>query len=520
MPEVYSKLLQVVPPEAGYIEPLFLELLKNWIGTRWASGEEWFLPGESSTVASQDGSIFRWEPFTSQDSFLYEFTWRHPHGSDQNITWATQVSLYKDGDGARLSVRVWNTGPDHGEEGLLLTTRPKFLASLPDFLNVRHLDGSMLSVGSRRVDEEGFPYFVRYELLESRRIHPVLLISPAGDGSYPMAPDALAAEFITLAEVVHAESPKSTFSLTHELDGARLSCYNGAVRVYLPGFTKEADPLRHPLLLPRQIKDRKSRVRLAQYLARLSVRYYEPDDAIPKLRDLRALHDDQRRRAQLNHAYSAASKAGDAETWQMLAEEYSLENEKLRNEGDSLREQLRIAQQNVRALSQSLRDLNRPIAGPDASEADMEFEPETVLEAVEHAESMFGDYLRVLPSAYSSAEASPYRRPGQILAALKALADIASARRQGPLGRNLRDVFTERGLDYRAGITDNTPPRLRQQYEFSDEGNSYTCEEHICFGTSYDPADCARIYFSSRLEGEGRLIIGHVGRHFEVQSTT
>jgi hypothetical protein len=45
-------------------------------------------------------------------------------------------------------------------------------------------------------------------------------------------------------------------------------------------------------------------------------------------------------------------------------------------------------------------------------------------------------------------------------------------------------------------------------------------EEHIVLGNTYNPRRCLRIYFSSRVPGEARFVIGHVGRHFEVLTST
>lgn len=39
-------------------------------------------------------------------------------------------------------------------------------------------------------------------------------------------------------------------------------------------------------------------------------------------------------------------------------------------------------------------------------------------------------------------------------------------------------------------------------------------------GNSYDPRYCLRVYFTSRASMEPRFVIGHVGRHFDVASTS
>lgn len=101
------------------------------------------------------------------------------------------------------------------------------------------------------------------------------------------------------------------------------------------------------------------------------------------------------------------------------------------------------------------------------------------------------------------------------------MADIARRRQAGALGKSLKDAFREMGIDYRGGIASTTSARLLQQYHVVGPGGAtYDCPEHIVVGTSYDPRFCLRIYFTSRAALEPRFVIGHVGRHFEVASTT
>jgi len=86
---------------------------------------------------------------------------------------------------------------------------------------------------------------------------------------------------------------------------------------------------------------------------------------------------------------------------------------------------------------------------------------------------------------------------------------------------SLRDAFAEAGLEYRGGIAKATSKKHRQQYEVVMPGGTVVeCHEHVVMGTSYDPRFCLRIYFTSRAPGEPRFVIAHVGRHFDVKTTT
>ena len=145
----------------------------------------------------------------------------------------------------------------------------------------------------------------------------------------------------------------------------------------------------------------------------------------------------------------------------------------------------------------------------------------TLVDVVHDAAEAHPDALVFLDASYKSAESSPYEDPDRVRAILEAMARVARRRRDGVLGTSLREAFNDLGIDYRAAIARGTPDRLREQYRFfRDDGEVVEAEEHIALGNTYDPRRCLRIYFSSRVSNEPRFVIGHVGRHFEVQSST
>jgi hypothetical protein len=101
------------------------------------------------------------------------------------------------------------------------------------------------------------------------------------------------------------------------------------------------------------------------------------------------------------------------------------------------------------------------------------------------------------------------------------MAELARRRQQGSLGMPVRQAFRDYGIDYRSTVSEATSGKQRIQYRRSDDrGHSFECLEHIVLGSTYDPRYCLRIYFTTRAPLEQRFVIGHVGRHFEVMTTT
>lgn len=518
MPEAYAAHLDLTPVRGVDPPHAFLGAIREWVGARWPAEREWFQLEESAGVRASDGSIFRWEPYSAGDACLLEFTWRHPHIADPTIIWSTQAAFYSTSRGYRLALRVSNTGPEFGEPSALLTTRPRLATLLEGHFTVRGRGFQCRSV-PRTIGEGEFPDFVRYELFNPARDYPIIVLSPNTDGTYEVVPEQLARDFLTLGEVVVAETPQSTFALTRELERRELSCFHGALRIYLPGLKRDADPFRHPLLTPRHLGVPANRLRMAQFLAARQALSFKPDPRFHALRDERALHAEDRRHQLLSSLEALRTTSADVGTWQELAESYARENNELRERNTDLTERMEEAEKKIAGLRFALTARRR--AQDDTSDEEPEFVPSTVLEAVEYAQELFPTEVRVLTAALESAADSPYSRPEDVWHALRGIQAIATKLKTGPLGRNLKDAFAELGLEYRSGIAPTTPKKLREQYRFTEGDEDFTCEEHLCIGGgSYDPATCLRIYLSTTRRGDSTVIIGHVGRHLDGLSTT
>jgi hypothetical protein len=168
-------------------------------------------------------------------------------------------------------------------------------------------------------------------------------------------------------------------------------------------------------------------------------------------------------------------------------------------------------------------DASQPASEPITADPETPAEPGfTLADAVRQAASNHANALLILPQAIEAAQDSPYDDVDRIATILDAMALVARRRQSGALGVSLRDSFRELGVEYRGGISKATPARLREQYRAEvKSGEEVSCEEHIAIGGgTYDPRHCLRIYFTSRARSEPRFVILHVGRHFEVESTT
>jgi hypothetical protein len=176
--------------------------------------------------------------------------------------------------------------------------------------------------------------------------------------------------------------------------------------------------------------------------------------------------------------------------------------------------------QAIAELSAALGD--RPAGqedGEDAAEA--EDDPKSVLEAVRIAERTLPN-LVFTASAEESAADSPYRRPGEILDALRRLDTLAERYAGGQMGTSLGQAAQDAGLAWRAGVSELARTRFARHYVIPHDGSQLDLGPHIALGSGSGAGLIARIYLHVA-DGSGDvprgIYVGHVGRHLPDTTT-
>lgn len=521
MSDVFAARYDLLPvdPEADVIAS-FVDELGGWLKQRWAGAPR--LTAEAGMVAYESESfVVRWEPFDSGEDALYELTVRH-RDDEGPIEWSTQVSLYRARQRWTLSLRVSNNGPAPGEPGHKPTTRPKLLLSLSPKFRITY-NNVQLRPEARVLYAREVPDFVRWELFEASRL-PIVVVTKNSLGDFVANPTEIARASFGTCEVVALADVEATYRLTDHLGRRALSCFKGAARVYMPGFSSESDPLKHPLLFPPRLKQRGAAMQLATALSLFMARRYSRDENLLRLRDKRAVAAATERARMQSRLHSAAASAASAEEWKAIAEQLDGELQKERFDSQQLRERLsKLAEEVTRietknkALSHALRARGETVESDEVTIP--EYDPETMEEVVLLAQDYLDEDLVVLPSALSAAQDSPYIRPKEVLEGLKALAELVRITRAGPLGMTPKDFFAQRGLDYAPSISSETRARYGSEYRFPHNSSTVECVEHLKWGNSYSPELCCRVYFARPSDGN-QAVVGHVGRHLTSATTS
>lgn len=505
--------LDLVPRHAATdADSAFLAACVAWLGLDQGQQLTWESP---SNHTLDGGRILRWAPFQQKGKSLADIVVHAPDPLDRSLQWSTHVTYVSTTNAAgaihrQINIRV---GTDGGtSNGAPPPVRPpRLLSELDTQFTLISNDGPLQRVPTQ-LEAGTLDAFVRFVLCDPARTMPVLLLTELPDGGYVLPPEQFATEMFGLG-LCFMLRHSDTFALSDAVGGHARSVFLGSARAYLPGFSLEADPFQHPLVLARALSLPGERRRLVQRLAEVSVQRPMSDPAVAdEMRDARSAAYSARPDAA--EALAAAESGMEMDQGQLIALVRQFEEAVRAAEGElartrdrmsEAREQLESERASARALRTTLAAMKerQPISKP-ASDA-----PQSILEAVERAQAMYSDALRLLPSAFTSARESTFPDPDTAWAYLKALGEVGRRRQDRALGRPLAEVFTDLEVDFSPGSSD---PARNAPYTFRDGDREIACADQLRKGSN--PITCLRIYFTS--SEDGGFVIGHVGKQIDV----
>lgn len=356
----------------------------------------------------------------------------------------------------------------------------------------------------------------------ARRL-PVVVVSVDNDGQAQVDLVRLANR---LSGTAHLRSIaiEESFELSRTI-GNRMSAYNGAIRLYMPGLEQETeDPFSHPLWLA-QTTGWNPRVtnQIAARVLPLGFRDADGDSRFWRIALLR----------------QAASRAAADATTGTQEQQLAAEVEALRSERDSAREAAESAealmyeeaakvadlQSDVAKYheeNQTLRDkLRRQTSTVNATVATVEpddiyavFDQQPTLEAsLRIVASVFPDRIVILDEAYESARDSfsfKYRKKAfSLLWAL--VTDYWQALTDGRGDVIARESF---GAAYAAKEASKLSVAGRRRRTFSYDGTAYPMEKHLKIGVADNKTETLRVHFEW-VADKRLIVVGHCGAHLD-----
>ena len=445
----------------------------------------------SSTVYSNDGGI------------VCCINWFFPDDKDKGLRWINDIRLGQFGDLCSIEHKIlidslkYNVAPVRLDLG-----SPRVVRDLcfRNPINVNKMEFRATPYILRETGElSGFLQL----LFSKHRSLPIVFLSPYARGEANLIDaDQLALNLAGVAAVVEVPEAEVIWDFTDLLD-RQLSCFNGAARIYWPGFSQDDDPRVHRLFLASWIEKVEpdfARRKIEKTVFSVAAFRFIPDQRISEV-----VLTVEKEKRQENLRQLRRQK--DEEFWEnealTLEEKLNTTEEELYN--------LRIENENLKANQKLL--LADPISLGEDDDLDSEqVSVSSVLDAVYKAAEQTRN-VDFLENAYSG---SPFQRPLEIYEALidldQFVDDWRKRRDEKGSGGDLRQYLRGRGWSrVSMHISETTKTKQRHHYEFFYNGEKRLFEPHITIGSG-DLNSCASIHFIFDQELE-KIVVAYVGKH-------
>lgn len=440
--------------------------------------------------------------------------------SRNDALWSVQMAVERIDNIVEFSLKM-----DHKGERKRKLRLPNIITELLKEYRCS-INGHTISYIPVPIDLHNFDTFLSETLLSPTRTIPVVVISKDRSTNTSLIdPNTIAMQLAGLAQIVEIGSTVVESRFLDEL--GMLACYNGAVRVYQPGFELQANPNEHRVFTQWEIQ-RLGKDDVLSHLFKLTA----ASSVVRGLRESRTSRDvrdairKDRERVLAKYREDLRSNLDDNDVLRKLLDTADLELREKATEIANLNDK-------VSDLQDQLFDARNKIAGLLASleakhqiertqDEEQEFEESfneaanSVYGVVLEAERRFSVHLVFHNKAKRSASKSDYWYPQKVLDAFQAMSEICEmrnvAQKSGTNLGSLESLFEERGIKYSPHISEKTDNLWRREYTVKYKDRVQKAHHHIKLGSDRDPRACLRIHFF--LDDElGKFVVTHVGRH-------
>jgi hypothetical protein len=354
----------------------------------------------------------------------------------------------------------------------------------------------------------------------ARRVPIFALTAPAeGDSSQLCLIDAakLAKATNGIARVV-VIPPQLTWLLTERF-GQKRSVFGGAIRSYLSGFSEDADPFDHRLIIADRLtnEDAQSQyLRWMRNLAALESRKYtrlgQDILAFTQIKSSKSSH----RLEEL--AVSGASEAeqleairANSKALQDQIERLGQENNYYVGEHGKIEERAEAAEAENRSLVFQVRYLREQLRSRAETTGTTDVWPSSNEDLLRWCDENLSGNLVIVPSARKGLKAAEFEDCQLIARCLKWLATETKAGFSNGAGGSLRDVVVEDGIWNTHCGSDS--------FDFDWNGRRLTAEWHIKNGgNTRDPKRCLRIYYAWDDDTE-QVVVADLPAHRRTSAT-
>lgn len=227
--------------------------IRDWIASKYAGWDQ-VIPRDATPLSlGKPGHEARLSQQDLPSGRMFSFILAHPDWRTDGLHWHTSLTVATDGEETEcdvvLSTYVTRDGVQPPPPWQV---HPPFLSRIVDRYPLR-IGKEPLALKPDTADVESVDALADILLMPQRRL-PLVLVSEEIRGGPLVSPASLQKRLLGSARVVHITTAAS-YRLSDRFENKRLSCYDGGVRIYWPGFQLDDDEYFHKLYLKWEIRD-------------------------------------------------------------------------------------------------------------------------------------------------------------------------------------------------------------------------------------------------------------------------
>lgn len=469
--------------------------------------------GQAFSISPDQGGASA-EAVAEEDPWVWAMQVVDPDREVPGRNWVVETAIFRVGAAVRICVRL--SCAARGDLGMFVPAVPVFIRTLAQKVGIESsgekVDSFPIHYKERNIDE------LLSRLEDSQRKLPIIVVSEAKPNpNRPWLVDihSLARNLTGIAWVT-CVSYEAAFGLS-DAYGKSWSVFNGACRIYMPGYDRfTQSPYDHPLLLAEQLNNNSwGEHWLRRTVARLSIDDAEVYRRFPRFISIRS------ELAQRSYAQRQSLL-----TVEQQLTELKLENDRLKIVVQEWEQLTSIAEEDQKTTRRDFDDIKLENMGLRSYIGVLESTRKTVVESSVEQPREFSDIpkwavdtfsgrLVLSKKAQAAVMSSVYQDIGLVCNALQLLAmQYVDMRRHGDR-KPIYDEALRRLTLEDSPIGKNLDKyRADSQYRCRYEGRDLFTDRHLKKGNSRDPREILRVYFCWDEETR-QVVVGHLTSHLE-----
>lgn len=456
--------------------------------------------------------------------------YRHPDRAVPGRQWTTEIGLRQEGEDEPVECTILLTTNEISTRvsAAVQVSRPGVVTEM---VRSCSLSPKTQGVSVHTLDDEGADAF-RHVVLDPKRTHSLIVLSPDLEGRYIADPNELSSMLLGLADIVVIPPSADTFWLARVV-GREYIPYHGAAKLLYPPTRRveggpapsrlmtraDADNLRSSGTDPKQ-----ELVSLVVHRSNLPLSWSHIGLQVAKEQRLGRLLAERR---------DALAQGGSLKEYNEFLEKYVLELEedkkRLAASVESFERLISVQDDRERQLSFDNESLKQRLSesGRSVRQEEAGVERGAVADAVQHGiaegptpeealrilEFLFADRVKILPSAWKAArDAGTFRHRQRLYALLHTLAaEYWESLAAGLPDSEARKVF---GNAYAAQESETVASRgsAKARRTFEYEGRQVPMMKHLKIGVKDSATETIRVHFEWFADDQ-IIVIGHCGAH-------